>query len=99
LELGTTAQAYAVLWLLQTNVLLVCLDPGFNGTSSLPSVNLTTFAGYAVNAWSLESQVILHGLKETGNLPGGGAKALRCVSGSGVTLFSGLRAHWICQSP
>jgi hypothetical protein len=37
------AQAYAVLnhgrfiWILQTNVLVVLLDPGFNGTASLPN--------------------------------------------------------------
>jgi hypothetical protein len=44
--------------MLQTDVLVMLLDPDF----SLPNVNLTTFAGYAVHAWSLESQVILHGL-------------------------------------
>jgi len=30
---------------------------------------LTTFTGYAVHARSLESHVVLHGPKETGNLP------------------------------
>jgi hypothetical protein len=47
----------------------VRLDPGINLKASLPNVNLTTFAGYAVNAWSFQSQVILHGPKETSNFP------------------------------
>jgi hypothetical protein len=51
------------------NVPVELLDPGFNGTASLPSVDLTTFTGYAVNVWSLESQVALHVPKGTGNLP------------------------------
>jgi hypothetical protein len=32
-------------WMGQTNVSVVLLDPGINGTASLPNVNLTTFAG------------------------------------------------------
>jgi hypothetical protein len=31
---------------------------------------LTTLVGYAVHAWSLQSQVILHWLKEANNLSG-----------------------------
>jgi hypothetical protein len=55
-------------WMGQTNVPVV-LDPGINGTASLPNVNLTTFAGYAVHAWSFQSQVIFHGPKEISNFP------------------------------
>jgi hypothetical protein len=38
------------MWMLQMNVPVVLFDPGFNGMASLPNVNLTTFAGYAVHA-------------------------------------------------
>jgi hypothetical protein len=90
LEWDTMAQAYVVfghsqfIWMLQTNVLVVLLDHVFNGTASLPNVNLTTFAGHTVHwqirqavcslkrissEWSLEYQVILHRPKEAGNLP------------------------------
>jgi hypothetical protein len=57
-------------WMSQTNVPVVLLDPGINGIAILPNVNLTTFAGYAVHAWSFQSQVILHWPKETSNFPG-----------------------------
>jgi hypothetical protein len=56
LELDAVALADAVfvysqfVRMLQTNVLVVVLDSGFKGTASLPNVNLTTFAGYAVPA-------------------------------------------------
>jgi hypothetical protein len=81
------AQAYAVfdhgrfIWMLQTNVPVVLLDPGLNGTASLPNVDLTTFAGYAVHTWSPESQVIHHRLKEAGILPwwGWGPTDLICA--------------------
>jgi hypothetical protein len=53
----------------QTNVSVVLLDPGINGTASLPNVNLTTFAGYAVHARSFQSQVIFHGPKKISNFP------------------------------
>jgi hypothetical protein len=58
-----------LVWMSQTNVPVVLLVPGINGTASLPSVNLTTFAWYAVHAWSFQSQVILHRPKETSNFP------------------------------
>jgi hypothetical protein len=35
-------------WMRKTNVPVVLLDAGINGTASLPNVNLTTFAVYAV---------------------------------------------------
>jgi hypothetical protein len=37
-----------LVWMSQTNVPVVLLDPSINGTASLPNVNLTTFAGYVV---------------------------------------------------
>jgi hypothetical protein len=40
-------------WLSQTNVPVVLLDPGINRTASLRNVNLTTFAQYAVHTRSL----------------------------------------------
>jgi hypothetical protein len=47
----------------------VLLDPGINGTASLPNVNLITFARYAVHTRSFQSQVILHGAKKISNFP------------------------------
>jgi hypothetical protein len=38
------------IWMLETNVTVVLLDPGVNGTASLPNVNLTTFAVHSANA-------------------------------------------------
>jgi hypothetical protein len=43
--------------MIQTNVPVVFLDPGINGTAGLPNVNLTTFAGYAVHAWFIVSHL------------------------------------------
>jgi hypothetical protein len=51
----------------ETNVPVVLLDPGINGTASLLNVNLTTFAGYALHAWCFQSIVVFHGPKETSN--------------------------------
>jgi hypothetical protein len=56
-------------WMSQTNVLVVLLDPGINGTASLSNVNFTTFARYAVHTWSFQSQVILLGPKKISNFP------------------------------
>jgi hypothetical protein len=42
---------------------------------------LTTFTGYAVHAWNLESQVVLHRSKEAGNLPWREAHRLDVVPG------------------
>jgi hypothetical protein len=56
-------------WLSQTNVPMVLLDPGINGRVSLPNVNLTTLARYAVDTRSFQSQVILHGPKTISNFP------------------------------
>jgi hypothetical protein len=49
-ELDTMSPADAVfsycrlVWMSQTNVSVVLLDPGINGTASLPNVNLATFS-------------------------------------------------------
>jgi hypothetical protein len=53
----------------QANVSVVLLDPGINRTASLPNVNLTKFAQYAVHAWSFQSQVIFHGPKKISSFP------------------------------
>jgi hypothetical protein len=53
----------------QTNVSVVLLDPGINGTASLHNVNLTTFGGYAVHVWGFQYQVVIHRQKKTGNFP------------------------------
>jgi hypothetical protein len=55
-------------WMLQTDVALVLLDPGLDGTPGLSDVDLTTLAGHAAYTRSLGSQVILHRPKETGDL-------------------------------
>jgi hypothetical protein len=70
-----------LVWMSQTNVSVVLLDPGINGTASLPNVNLTTFAGYAVHAWSFQSQVIFHGPQEISNFPRRNAHRLDVVPG------------------
>jgi hypothetical protein len=46
---------------------VVFLDPGINRTASLPNVNLTTLARYAVDTRSFQSQDILHGPKKISN--------------------------------
>jgi hypothetical protein len=68
-------------WLSQTNVSVVLLDPGINGTASLPNVNLTTSAAYAVDTRSFQSQVIFHGPKESSNFPRRKAHRLDVVPG------------------
>jgi hypothetical protein len=56
-------------WMLQTNVPVMLLDSGFDGTASLPSVHVATFAGCAVQISCLESQVALQRPKEASGLP------------------------------
>jgi hypothetical protein len=64
-DLNTMSPADAVfshcrfVWMSQTDVSVVLLDPGINGTASLPNVNLATFAGYAEHDWSFPSQVVI----------------------------------------
>jgi hypothetical protein len=48
------------LGLFKPDLLLVFFQPGLNRLASLFNVDLTTFIGYAVYAWSLQSQVILN---------------------------------------
>jgi hypothetical protein len=49
-------------------VALVLLGPSFDGVALMSILDLTTLQGHAVLAMSLESQVIFHRLKETGDL-------------------------------
>jgi hypothetical protein len=66
--------------MLQMDVALVLLDPGLDGTASLPNLDFTTLTGHALQARSLESQVILHRPKETGDLLWGvGPHTLYCA--------------------
>jgi hypothetical protein len=57
-------------WLLQTDVPLMLLDPGLDGMAGLPNVDLTTLTGHTVHARRLESQVTLHRLQEVGDIQG-----------------------------
>jgi hypothetical protein len=69
---GDTVFNYCRLfWMSQTNVPVMLLDPGINGTVSLPNVNLTTFAGYAVHSWSFQSQVSFTGRRKLAIFLGG----------------------------
>jgi hypothetical protein len=54
--------------MLQTDLALVLLDTGLDGTARLPDIDLTTLTGHAVHTRSLESQAILHRSRETGDL-------------------------------
>jgi hypothetical protein len=59
LELDTMSPADAMfiydrfVWMSQTNVPVMLLDPSINRMASVLNVNLTAFAGYAVHAWSI----------------------------------------------
>ena len=48
---------------------MVLFYSGLYRLTSLSNAHLTTLAGYAVNPRSLQSHVVLHGMKETGDLP------------------------------
>jgi hypothetical protein len=48
---------------------VVLLYSGIYRSTTLSDVDLTTLGGYAVNPQSPHSQVVLHRMKETGNLP------------------------------
>jgi hypothetical protein len=56
------------IWMLQMNVMVLLFDPAFNKMASLPNVNFSSFTGYVVHDWSLESQAVLHRPKKAGNL-------------------------------
>jgi hypothetical protein len=61
LELDLMAQTYAAfshsqfIYVLQVDVSLVVLNPGLNGTASLPNADSTTFAGPSLHGWTLLS--------------------------------------------
>jgi hypothetical protein len=48
---------------------MVLLDPSLNGMPSLTDVDLTTFAGDAIDASYFQAKGIPDGPKETGDLP------------------------------
>jgi hypothetical protein len=77
-------------WLSQTNVPVVLLDPGINRTASLPIVNLTTLARYAVDTRSFQSQVILHGPKKISTFLWWKAHTLDVMPGQHTTNAIGL---------
>jgi hypothetical protein len=54
--------------MMQPDVQVVFLGSGLNGTPGLTNVDLTTFAGVAVDARCFQARVILDGPKETGDL-------------------------------
>jgi hypothetical protein len=64
---------------------VVLLDPGINGTACLPNVNLITFTGYAVHAWSFQSQVIFRRPKKISNFPRWKAHRLDVAPGQHMT--------------
>jgi hypothetical protein len=68
-------------WMSQTNLPVVLLDLGINGIAILPNVNLTTLVGYAVHAWSFQSQAIRHWPKESSNFSRKEAYRLNVVPG------------------
>jgi hypothetical protein len=55
--------------MIQTDISVMLLDPGFNETSCLPIAELPTFAGDDLHTWCFHVEFILDGLKETGILP------------------------------
>jgi hypothetical protein len=63
-------------WMSQTNVPVVLLDPGINGTDSLPNVNLTTFARYAVHTRSFSPRSSFTGQRKLAVFLGGRPTAL-----------------------
>jgi hypothetical protein len=46
-----------IVWMSQTNVRVVFLDTGIKGKARLLNLNLTTFAGYALHAWSFQGRL------------------------------------------
>jgi len=56
-------------WMSKPYVQVVFFYSDFYRTIRLSDVHLTTLAGYAVNPWRLQFQVILRSTKETGYLP------------------------------
>jgi hypothetical protein len=52
----------------QTDVTLVLPDPGLDGTPYLTDIDLTILARHTVHTRNLESEIVLHKLKETRDL-------------------------------
>jgi hypothetical protein len=50
-------------------VLLLLLDPCFNGMPDFPMKAISTLTRDAVNSRCFEAMIILEGLEETGDLP------------------------------
>jgi hypothetical protein len=67
-----------LVWMLQTDMALVLLDPGLNRMVTLPDVDLTTLTWHAAHAWSWVP-IYLSQAKETGNLLGGGPQTWCCA--------------------
>jgi hypothetical protein len=59
-------------WLSQTNVPVVLLDPGINRTASLINVNLTTLARYAVDTRVFSPRLSFTGRRKLSIFFGGG---------------------------
>ena len=56
-------------WMSKPYAHTVLFYSGLYRSTTLSDVHLTTLAGCAVKPWSPQSQVILHWMKETGDLP------------------------------
>jgi len=56
-------------WMSKPFAHMVLFYSGLYRSTTLSDVHLTTLARYAVNPWSPQSQIILHRMKETGDLP------------------------------
>jgi hypothetical protein len=75
LKLDAVTQVYAVLGhgqlakMIKPDVPVVFLDPGFNSTPCLSNLDLTTLIQDAVNAWCIQTKIILVKSKESGYLP------------------------------
>jgi hypothetical protein len=46
------------IWVLQTNVLVMLLHPGFSGMAGLPTVSFTTFTGCAIHYGGVKNMKI-----------------------------------------
>jgi hypothetical protein len=55
--------------MIELDMVLVFLDPGFKGTASLSNLNHPTLTRDAVHAQCFKGHVILNGPEETGDFP------------------------------
>jgi len=72
---------YATVWISKPYVPVVLYYSGLYRSISVSDVHVTTLAGYAVNPQSPQSQVVLHRMKETRDLPRQQATTLSVVFG------------------